>query len=298
MFGPRPRDVLRQTLARSVTTVIPSVGCALHAKIGEALSFEAVSIRASDLANHLWGLPDAEEIGFDELAEAVRKITDVIEIPLLVECDASFSTGSLATRRVIGALIDAGASAIAVGGTKSPDILGPLITAALDARDEADKDVMVFAACEADALSPDFESRVRDLKDRGLDGIRLSELRNDTSLGKARRLALPLWLDGSCLNESLAFQDVVAAGVELLTVDVVRLGTAALWDHVNLLTHEGFDSIARERPGQPSEVRSFGTFDLVGFPTVREWEERYLSAERLVKYEQSIGLYDPGRSNR
>jgi len=39
-------------------------------------------------------------------------------------------------------------------------------------------------------------------------------------------------------------------------------------------------------------------FDLVGFPQVAEWEQRYLPAEWLAKYEDSIGGYDPRASER
>lgn len=34
-------------------------------------------------------------------------------------------------------------------------------------------------------------------------------------------------------------------------------------------------------------------FNLVGFPEVREWEEKYLPKEQLTKYEKSLGLYHP-----
>jgi 2-methylisocitrate lyase-like PEP mutase family enzyme len=39
-------------------------------------------------------------------------------------------------------------------------------------------------------------------------------------------------------------------------------------------------------------------FDLVGFPQVAEWEEKYLPAEWLKKYDESIGGYDPRASTR
>ena len=49
--------------------------------------------------------------------------------------------------------------------------------------------------------------------------------------------------------------------------------------------------------GLPAETPAgwFGVFDLVGFPKVREWEEKYLSAEQLERYSGSLGLYEPGR---
>jgi hypothetical protein len=37
----------------------------------------------------------------------------------------------------------------------------------------------------------------------------------------------------------------------------------------------------------------FGVFDLVGFPKVSDWEEKYLPKEYLEKYDKSIGVYDP-----
>jgi hypothetical protein len=32
---------------------------------------------------------------------------------------------------------------------------------------------------------------------------------------------------------------------------------------------------------------------MVGFPKVREWEEKYLPKEQMDKYEKSGGLYEP-----
>lgn len=40
-----------------------------------------------------------------------------------------------------------------------------------------------------------------------------------------------------------------------------------------------------------------GVFDLVGFPKVSKWEEKYLPREYLEKYDQSVGLYDPRLGN-
>jgi hypothetical protein len=34
-------------------------------------------------------------------------------------------------------------------------------------------------------------------------------------------------------------------------------------------------------------------YDLVGFPEVRAWEEKYLPQEQLGKYDRSGGLYEP-----
>ena len=39
-------------------------------------------------------------------------------------------------------------------------------------------------------------------------------------------------------------------------------------------------------------------FDIVGFPEVAEWEQQYLPADQLKKYEDSIGGYDPRLSVR
>jgi hypothetical protein len=47
------------------------------------------------------------------------------------------------------------------------------------------------------------------------------------------------------------------------------------------------------RTTQDHPLGSFRVFDLTGFPKVREWEQQYLSPERLAKYDQSIGAYEP-----
>jgi 2-methylisocitrate lyase-like PEP mutase family enzyme len=44
---------------------------------------------------------------------------------------------------------------------------------------------------------------------------------------------------------------------------------------------------------QGHPMSGFGAFDLAGFPKVVEWERKYLSPDKLEKYEKSIGQYDP-----
>ena len=37
-------------------------------------------------------------------------------------------------------------------------------------------------------------------------------------------------------------------------------------------------------------------FEFLGFDKLREWEEQYLPAEAVSKYEKSVGVYEPGRA--
>jgi hypothetical protein len=74
-----------------------------------------------------------------------------------------------------------------------------------------------------------------------------------------------------------------------------RAGNMAGWDHALDFMNRGIQAeIDLMERYQDHPLSGFGLFDLVGFPKVREWEEKYLPAESLTKYQKSMGLYDPG----
>jgi glyceraldehyde-3-phosphate dehydrogenase (NAD(P)) len=54
---------------------------------------------------------------------------------------------------------------------------------------------------------------------------------------------------------------------------------------------EAYNEFRQKTQSHP--LGGFGLFDVAGFPKVVEWEKKYLSPEKLEKYDQSIGVYDP-----
>ena len=72
-------------------------------------------------------------------------------------------------------------------------------------------------------------------------------------------------------------------------------GLVADWDMLVALKEKGLEYFYEWRAAhQKHPARWQGIYDLVGFPKVRAWEEKYLPPEELEKYEKSKGMYEPG----
>jgi hypothetical protein len=71
-------------------------------------------------------------------------------------------------------------------------------------------------------------------------------------------------------------------------------GLVADWDMLVSLKEKGLEYFYEWRAThQDHPARWQKIYDLVGFPKVREWEEKYLPKEAMDKYQKSQGLYEP-----
>ena len=77
-------------------------------------------------------------------------------------------------------------------------------------------------------------------------------------------------------------------------VQISQQGYVGWWEILDALQRRGLDAWIEWREKVKDHPASWErVYDLVGFPKVREWEEKYLSKEQLEKYDKSSGLYEP-----
>jgi hypothetical protein len=77
-------------------------------------------------------------------------------------------------------------------------------------------------------------------------------------------------------------------------IHITKIGAIAMYDFlVEYRTRATtlFNEFAARHKSHP--LGGFGIFDMTGFPHLLEMEKRYLPAETMVRYEQSLGVYDP-----
>lgn len=129
--------------------VVPGVYDAFSALVAEKVGFKALYLSGAALTSSM-GLPDLGIITLDELAEAVRRIRRVTELPIIVDADTGFGE-PLNVYRTVKVLEEAGASAIQIEDQRNPKKCGHLdqkevvsaqemvekLVAALDARKES-----------------------------------------------------------------------------------------------------------------------------------------------------------------
>jgi 2-methylisocitrate lyase-like PEP mutase family enzyme len=141
---------LRELIARPEILVLPGASDALAAVIIERSGLPAVYASGAGFANVSYGVPDIGLISFDAVLEHMRRIADVVSIPLIVDADTGYG-GVLNVARTVRQLERAGAAAIQLEDQVSPKRCGHFdgqgvipkeemlakLAAAMDARNDA-----------------------------------------------------------------------------------------------------------------------------------------------------------------
>ena len=154
---------LRHLVAREETLVLPGVYDALTAKIAAEAGFEALVMGGYSIAATRLGQPDVGYLGMMEMAQAVKTITDAVDLPLFADGDTGYGN-ALSVRRTVREYEQAGAAAIIFEDQVWPKRCGHMqgkavipveehvqkIKAAVDAR--SDDDVMIVARTDARAV--------------------------------------------------------------------------------------------------------------------------------------------------
>jgi len=147
---------------KSKPLVIPGVFDAIGAKIAEKVGFEAMFQTGYGTSATLLGLPDYGFIGSTETIENARRISNAINIPLIVDVDTGYGN-ALTVRKLVSELENAGVSGIFLEDQKWPKRCGHMkgkdvipkdeyaekLSSALDAR--SSKDFIVVSRTDARA---------------------------------------------------------------------------------------------------------------------------------------------------
>ena len=137
---------------------------ALTALMAKRAGFCAIYLSGSGVAGASYGLPDLGITTLDNVAEDVRRITDAVALPLLVDVDTGFGGTAFSVGRTIRTLEKLGAAAVHIedqvvqkrcGHRPGKRIVSAgemcdRIKAAVDAR--SDPDFMVMARTDAFAI--------------------------------------------------------------------------------------------------------------------------------------------------
>jgi methylisocitrate lyase len=83
-----------------------------HALLAQRAGFQAIYLSGGGVAAGSLGLPDLGITGLDDVLTDVRRITDVCELPLLVDVDTGFGASAFNVARTTRSLIKAGAAAM------------------------------------------------------------------------------------------------------------------------------------------------------------------------------------------
>src|SRR5205814_2879014 len=158
--GAKFREALKQERPLQIIGTI----CAYHALMAKRVGYRAIYLSGGGVAAGSLGLPDLGISNLDDVLTDVRRITDVCDLPLLVDVDTGFGASAFNVARTVKSMIKFGAAAIhiedQVGAKRcghrpgkelvSRSEMVDRIKAAVDAR--TDPDFVIMARTDALAV--------------------------------------------------------------------------------------------------------------------------------------------------
>ena len=102
----------REAIAAERPLQVPGAICAYHAILAKRSGFRAIYLSGGGVAAGSLGLPDLGITNLDDVLTDVRRITDVCDLPLLVDADTGFGASAFNIARTIRSLIKLGAAAV------------------------------------------------------------------------------------------------------------------------------------------------------------------------------------------
>jgi len=164
MKHPSPGALFRAALKQEKPLQIVGTINANHALLARQVGYKAIYVSGGGVAAGSLGMPDLGLNTLDDVLTDVRRITDVCDLPLLVDVDTGFGPSAFNIARTVKALCKAGAAALhiedQVGAKRcghrpgkeivAPDEMADRVRAAADAR--TDDEFFIIARTDAIAV--------------------------------------------------------------------------------------------------------------------------------------------------
>jgi methylisocitrate lyase len=102
----------RKAIAEEKPLQVVGAICAYHALLAKRSGYKAIYLSGGGVAAGSLGMPDLGISNLDDVLTDVRRITDVCDLPLLVDVDTGFGSSAFNVSRTTRSLIKAGAGAM------------------------------------------------------------------------------------------------------------------------------------------------------------------------------------------
>jgi 2-methylisocitrate lyase-like PEP mutase family enzyme len=280
-------DRLREHLSRKSALIVPGASNALVARIIADLGFEAVYLSGAGLTNASLGLPDLAFVSLPELVQNTAAISEVVDLPLIVDADTGFGN-AINVRQTVRALERAGANVVQLEDQLSPKRCGHFsgkliidademcgkVRAAVEAR--RSPDTLIMARTDARAVEG-FAAAVARAKRYQSAGADILFVEAPESIEELA--ALPKLITAPLLINMVVGGKTPILGRE----ELARIGYALVL-YANVALQAAIDGMQRalrqlRAEGQMTENGPVATFKerqrLVGKPMFDELERRY-----------------------
>ncbi len=282
-----PSTRLRERLTEPGIIVAPGVYDGLSAQVAAEAGFDVLYMTGAGVSLGTFGTPDVGLLTLTEMADACRRITNAVDVPLMADADTGYGNAVNVTRTV-REFIRSGAAAIQLEDQETPKKCGHLegkqivsaeemclkIQAAREARGESDLVIIARTDARQSAGMEEALRRCRLYKDAGADVIFL-----EAPQGEEEIALVPREIDAPCLMnmagrsvripvkklEEFGYKIVIFPG------EGQRAGTFAM--------REVFETL-RERGAVDTVENRLVSFDerfrLAGYDRVQALEKKFL----------------------
>lgn len=306
--------ILRDMLEHNEFFVLPGGGCALHAKIAEAIGFKVAYMSGMNTCATIFGVPDAGLLTMNEMVENAGRMAAAVDIPLISDADQGFGN-AINVRRTVQEFIKAGVAGIHIEDQTSPKRCGfvkgkQLVSieeavgkyeAAVSAKNELDSDFVIIARCDArTAANGGLDEVICRLQAYKKAGVDILYMEGPLSIDEIKLVRAAV--DGPFTATTIemrplpSLQDHIDLGMACVIIPslIARAGYYESWDFAVDFMNRGMDAytdILENRKNNP--LFEFELFKFLGFSKIRELEQRYLSKDAMEKYTTSKGVYEP-----
>ena len=245
---------MSQVLKESDFLIVPGVFNPFTAILAKKVGFKAVYLSGAALTSS-YGLPDIGLITLDEVAEMIRRIKEVADIPIIVDSDTGFGE-AINVYRTVRVLEKAGADAIQIEDQRMPkkcghlegkEVVEPLemvqkIKAALKAR----RDALIIARVDSRGVIglDDAIERAKIYLEAGADIIFPEALTSKEEFAKfAKEVKAPLLANMTEFGKTpyIKAQEFREMGYKyvIFPVTIFRVAAKAMKDALEVLLKEG-----------------------------------------------------------
>lgn len=302
---------LRELLAAGQTIVAPGCYNALTARLLDRAGFSALYMTGYGTSLSLLGLPDAGLATMTEMHLNARYIANAVGAPVIADADNGYGN-AINVIRTVKEYVQTGVAAIHLEDQVMPKRCGhvagrrvvPLeeavgkVRAAARARRDADPDFVVIARTDARGAHggtlDDAIERANAYLEAGAD---VAFVEGPTTLEEVRRVCREvhgkILYNQTGVSPRLSLPEMQELGIAITILPGVALRATiqAVWDLAVALRDQG--PLAEEAFAERFSAHPLGNVHaFAGFDQIREWENEFLPAEELDKYQDSVG-YQP-----
>lgn len=251
---------LQALLKRPELLVMSGGFSPLHARMSEITGYEAFFMSGSQVAAYVYGYPDVGLLGLNEMVEAVRRIANVVEMPIFADADTGYGN-AVNVYYTVQAYIRAGAAGLHIEDQEAPKKSGTLAgrrlisvdeavgkyRAAVAAKKELDADFVVCARCDSvGSEGGGFEDAVKRgiayVKEAGVDCVWMNTMTKREEIAEAcKRIPAPIIAPYYGPKPSPTFEEFQKLGVAAVLYPSLTTanGLQSTWEVLHEMKERG-----------------------------------------------------------